>query len=55
MYLWDFHHEVEGFVEDLSFCTVTDRGGEWRILYSEELYDFHYSPNIIRVFKSRRL
>jgi hypothetical protein len=26
MYLYDFHHEAEGFVEDVSFCTVTDRG-----------------------------
>jgi hypothetical protein len=27
--------------------------GEWRRLYKEELHDFHSSPNIIRVIRSR--
>jgi hypothetical protein len=29
--------------------------GEWRRLHNEELYAVCYSPNIIRVIKSRRL
>jgi hypothetical protein len=28
--------------------------GEWRKLHKEELYDL-YTPNIIRVFKQRRI
>jgi hypothetical protein len=27
--------------------------GEWRKLYTEKLNDLHYSPNIVRVIKSR--
>jgi hypothetical protein len=27
--------------------------GEWRRLYNEELYALYYTPNIIRVIKSR--
>jgi hypothetical protein len=29
--------------------------GEWRRLHNKELYALYSSPNIIRVFKSRRL
>jgi hypothetical protein len=29
--------------------------GKWRRLHNEELYALYFSPNIIRVIKSRRL
>ena len=29
--------------------------GEWRKQHIEELNDFHFSPNIVRVIKSRRM
>ena len=29
--------------------------GEWRRLHNKELYALYFSPNIIRVIKSRRL
>ena len=32
-----------------------DVTGEWRRLYNEELYDLHFSPDIIRVLRSSRM
>jgi len=29
--------------------------GEWRLLHHKEIYDLFYSPNIVRVIKSRRM
>ena len=29
--------------------------GEWRRVHNEELNDFYFSPNIVRVIKSRRI
>jgi hypothetical protein len=29
--------------------------GDWRKLHNEELHNLYYSPNIIRMIKSRRM
>jgi len=29
--------------------------GSWRILHKEELYYLYFSPNIVKVIKSRRI
>ena len=37
------------------FGPKRDENGEWRMLLNEELHSLYYSPNIVRVIKSRRL
>jgi hypothetical protein len=38
------------------YLTLRGRKSEgWRKLHNEELHNFHSSPNIIRVIKSRRM
>jgi hypothetical protein len=32
-----------------------DMTGDWRKLHNEELHNLYYSPNIIRMIKSRRM
>jgi len=46
-----FENRVKRRIFGLKRDEVT---GEWRRLYDEELYDLYYSPDIIRVMKSRR-
>jgi hypothetical protein len=36
-------------------CKRVEVTGDWRRLHSEELYDLHCSPNVIRVIKSRKM
>ena len=37
------------------FGSKRDENGEWRSLHNEEIHSLYYSPNIVRVIKSRRL
>jgi hypothetical protein len=32
-----------------------EEDGSWRKLYNDELHNLYFSPNIVRVIKSRRL
>jgi hypothetical protein len=35
--------------------TNREEDGSWRKLYNDELHSLYYSPNIVRVIKSRRM
>jgi hypothetical protein len=37
------------------FGTKKEVTGDWRKLHNEELHNFYSPPNIIRIFKSRRM
>ena len=47
LYKWLFLRQIFGPKRDAS--------REWKWLYNEELHSLYHSPNIARVFKSRRL
>jgi hypothetical protein len=37
------------------FGAKREEDGSWRKLHNDELHDLYYSPNIVRVIKSRRM
>jgi hypothetical protein len=37
------------------FGAKREEDGSWRKLHNDELHSLYYSPNIIRVIKSRRM
>jgi hypothetical protein len=37
------------------FGSKRDENGSWRKLHNDELHSLYYSPNIVRVIKSRRM
>jgi hypothetical protein len=39
----------------LSVTSRDEVKGVWRKLHNEELHDLYFSPNIVRVIKSRRM
>jgi hypothetical protein len=47
-----FENRVLGKIYGLKRDEVTR---EWRKLHNEELNDLYFSPNIVRVIKSRRM
>jgi len=47
-----FENRVLGIIFGPQMDDVT---GEWRKLHNEKLNDLHFSTNIIRVTKSRRM
>jgi hypothetical protein len=52
IYIGDHIRERRGFFIGPKRDDVT---GDWRKLHNEELHNLHFSPNIIRMIKSRRL
>ena len=45
----------ENMIRRRIFGPKRDKNGEWRRRHNEELHHLYYSPNIVRVIKSRRL
>jgi hypothetical protein len=49
-------HRLRIFENSIEEGIWTKKGGRsWRKLYNDELHSLYYSPNIVRVNKSRRL
>jgi hypothetical protein len=44
-----------GVLMSIFTCKRDEVKGEWRKLHKEELNDLYFSPNIIRVIKSKRM
>jgi hypothetical protein len=51
-------HRLGGFENRVLrkiFGTKREEDGSWRKLHNDELHSLYYSPNIVRVIKSRRM